>query len=245
VRAGAAGSLTRSGRRRPPGRTASPAGRFHVRRRWHVAGDARGRPSPRSPDVRLRPVLLDSRPEGPGMSLPRIEVNSIRSAGASAHSKPAALWHPCLRLPPTPSHGATGGPSTGMMCPGIETLCGDARGRPSSRSPDVRLRPPGFSSLEAGCALASMPALAAYAVSRGDGRPLHRNDVPRTSHACLPGETDDSAAPELEARGVGECFPSGGRCGRTRRLLPPASPWIRRRGPPFSLRARCGRRGTF
>jgi hypothetical protein len=33
------------------------------------------------PDVRLRPVLLDSGPAGPGMSLPRIEVNSIRSAG--------------------------------------------------------------------------------------------------------------------------------------------------------------------
>jgi len=125
--------LTRSGRRRPPGRTASPAGRFHVRRRWHVAGDARGRPSPRSPDVRLRPVLLDSRPEGPGMSLPRIEVNSIRSAGASAHSKPAALRHPCLRLPPTPSHGATGGPSTGMMCPGLHTRACQAR--PTTQPP--------------------------------------------------------------------------------------------------------------
>ena len=50
----------------------------------------------------------------------------------------------------------------------------DARGRPPPRSPDVRLRLPGSGSLEAGCASPSMASLAAYAVARGDERPLRR-----------------------------------------------------------------------
>ena len=150
------------------------------------------------------------------MSLPRIEVNSIRSAGPPAHSKPAALRHPACACRLRRLTGQRAAPPPAWLRTSHSHVCGDARGRPSPRSPDVRLRPPGCGSLEAGCAPASMPALAAYAVSRGDGQPLHRIE------ARCAGRTGGGrgCSVVVEARGAGERFPSGGRRGRTRRLLP-------------------------
>jgi len=65
-----------------PGRCAGVVGAF--------SGDARGCPSPRSPDVRFR-------------------LPAFSSLGAGC--APAS----CLRLPPTPSHGATGSPFAGLV----------------------------------------------------------------------------------------------------------------------------------
>jgi len=59
-----------------------------------------------------------------------------------------------------------------------------------------------------------MAPLAAYAVSRGDGQPLHRFAWAQTSNARPSGEIHDFDNESFKARGAGERFPSGGRRGR-------------------------------